>query len=332
MHENLDFINQENKDRKIEAEINKFWRDKNFKITLDGKELTLKEAYLEAVKRAKEVFSKTQKILEQEIPQDKFILYINQTENGMMQNPNIKYVDKDRLELINEAETGERTLMENYQVANIRYCLGMDKDDKRFKVFNSYQDDPSTLDLNSCVGVIFSGGEAYIKDEMNEDRKNMIQTSKQIVEKTKNLKLPRLGICFGAQLLADNSGGKVDWVYEEDHNKRITGPENIKPTNEEVLPKDLTIAENHAQDIHLGNLQAEVLALNENGALEVFQFENTLCTQGHPEVGSNRLDLGLDLNKKEESKQKIFESNIEKTREYFFIKFIKNAGEYNKNR
>lgn len=334
MKEGINFPKKETNetDENRKAELNKFWRDENFKITLDGKELTLKESYLEVVKRCKEVFNKTKEVLEQEIPHDKFILYVNQTEKGMMQNPDISLIDKDRLELINEAETGQKEVTENYQIANIRYCLGMEKEDSRFKVFNSYTDDPSTLDLTNCVGVIFSGGEAYIKDENNENRKKMIETSKKIVEETENLKLSRLGICFGAQLLASNSGGIIDWINDKDHNQRTTGSEKIKPTNQENIALNLTIAENHAQDIHLGNMQAEVLAFNQNGALEVFEFGNTTCTQGHPEVGTTRLDLGLDLNKKEESKQELFESNIEKTREYFFIGFIKNAGKYNKEK
>jgi GMP synthase-like glutamine amidotransferase len=287
MQENLNFTNQESKeDKEKRSKINKFWRDSNFKINLDGKDITLKEAYFEALKRSKEVFKKTKETLEQEIPQGKFILYVNQTQKGMMENPDIKYVDKDRLELINEAETGEKEIIESYQIANIRYCLGMEKGDERFKVFNSYTDDPSNLDLSNCVGVVFSGGEAYIKDETNEERKSMVENSNKIVSDTTDLKLPRLGICFGAQLLANNLGGKIDWVYQEDHNKRITGSEKIKSMNPE-LPTELVIAENHAQDIHLGDMQAQVLALNENGALEVFQTGNTLCTQGHPEVGSN---------------------------------------------
>lgn len=333
MKESIDFPKKETNetDEKIIAELNKFWRDENFKIILDGKELTLKESYLEVVKRCKEVFKKTKEVLEQEIPHDKFILYVNQTEEGMMESPNIKYVDKDRLELINEAETGQKKVTENYQIANIRYCLGMEKEDSRFKVFNSYTDDPSTLDLTNCVGVIFSGGEAYITDETNENRKKMIETSKKIAEETKNLKLSRLGICFGAQLLAHTLGGKVDWIYE-DHNKRTTGLEKIKPENKESLPENLQIPENHAQHILSGNMQVEILASNENGALEVFRKGNTLGTQGHPEVSTLRLDLGLDLNKVEFLKEKLFQYYIEKTREYFFIEFIKNAGKYNKEK
>ena len=150
MQENLNFTNKENQeDKEKRARINKFWRDQNFKINLDNKDITLKEAYLEALKRSKEVFKNTQATLEQEIPKDKFILYINQTETGMMQASDIKYVDKDRLELINEAETGQKQILENYQIANIRYCLGMKKGDNRLKVFNSYSDDPSTLDLSN---------------------------------------------------------------------------------------------------------------------------------------------------------------------------------------
>lgn len=333
MQENLNFTNQENQeDKEKRARINKFWRDQNFKINLDGKDITLKEAYLEALKRSKEVFKNTQATLEQEIPKDKFILYINQTETGMMEASDIKYVDKDRLELINEAETGQKQILENYQIANIRYCLGMEKDDNRLKVFNSYGDDPSTLDLSNCVGVIFSGGEAYIKDETLDKRKNMIENSSKIVEESTNLKLPRLGICFGAQILAHKAGAQIDWINKDDHNKRTTGMEKIKPTQEDNLPSGLFIPENHAQEIHLENMKAEILALNENGALEVFKYDNTICTQGHPEVGSTRLDLGLDLNNKENSKEELFKNHIEKTREYFFINFLKNAGKYNKNK
>ncbi len=324
-----EFINTQNENiEQKKSQINKFWRDSNYFLEINGQKLTLKEVYQEVLKRSKEVFKETKKYFEQ-IPKDKFILYVNQTEKGMMRNPDINYVDQDRLALINEAETGINNLTENFQVANMRYSLGIDKEDTRFKVFNSYEDNAVEFDLNNCVGVIFSGGEAYITDEEKEYRIQMIRNSRILVEKTESLELPTLGICFGAQLLADTKGGKIDWVFKEDHNLRVSGVEKINSENQNELPENLYIAENHAQGIYLNNMKAEILAKNEDQSLEVFTLgKNIICTQGHPEVGSTRLDLALDLNKKEQNKEDIFKSNIENTRKYFFIEFIKKAIEY----
>ncbi len=333
MQENFNFKNNIELEEQKRAELNKFWRDPNYFLEIDGEKLTLKECYLRALARSKEVFQKTKESFEQ-IPKDKFILYVNQTEKGMMQNESIKYIDKDRLELINEAETGSKNPEENFNIANIKYCLGVENTDPRFKVFNSYNDDLNNLDLSNCIGVVFSGGEAFIKDEVNPKRIEMISKSTEIAKEIQRKSIPTLGICFGAQLLASIDGAKVDWVSEEKKEQQgITGVYQIESIDENKLPNKLYIAENHAQEIILENGNPNILARNKDQGLEVFMLnENTLCTQGHPEVGSNRLDLGLDLNKKDDNKEIIFSNNLEKTREYFFIEFLKNAGKYNKEK
>lgn len=338
MYETLSKNIIETKESK-EARLNKYWRDPNYKIEINGEFLTLKECYERTLVRTQEIFEKTKQTLNEQIPEGKFILYVNQTKKGMMASEDINLIDKDRLEKLYQAETGNKEKSDDFQIDNIKYCLGIEKEDSRFKVFNSYNTDEEIPDLNNCIGMVFSGGEAYINGEDNPERIAMLEKSKNLIKESKKFDIPKLGICLGAQLLAHEEGAEVDWVKnEDDENERVTGMDQIiktETTIENSFIQDFNeivfIAQNHGQEIKEGIvLTGKILAKNEKGSIEVIQFpDGTICMQGHAEVGSIRMDVGMNLNEILKEPSYIFQNDLEKIRELVFPTFLKLAGAYN---
>ena len=314
MHENSIEQQLNKKER-----MNEFWENPNFKIEINGELLTLKECYEKVIKESREIFEKTKLILNESVPKDKFILYVNQTEKGMLQRIDPSLINKERLEKMREAETGKKD------------------NDSRFKVFNSYNEQESFPDLNNCVGIIFSGGEAYINGEEDQRRKNMLDRSRKIIQNLGHI--PKLGICLGAQLLAHENGMEIDWVKNQNKiNERIVGMDKIiknKDIKNSFLKNfdEITyIAENHGQEIKNSNIKnAKIIGQNERGDIEIIEFNNnTICIQGHPEVGSIRMDIGMILNEIYKNPNYIFQNNLEKTRELIFTNFIYKIKEFQK--
>ncbi|MEK7588693.1 MAG: hypothetical protein AAB438_02640 [Patescibacteria group bacterium] len=326
------------------AKINKFWRDPNFKIEIDGEALTLKENATRAVIQAKEIFEKTKEVANEEVPEGKFILYVNATYKGLMGSGDIKYVDKDRLMYVNEEDTGYKELEdgENFLDANMRYCLGFEKGDSRFKVFHGFDPDEVAPDLTDCVGVVFSGSEANVLEESIPARIEMTDKIRNLIKKSKVENIPKLGLCFGGQLLSNEEGLEIGWVKDKKGEERVAGMQTIKLTNlgksdqlSKDFPEDIQIAQNHGQEIRFTNdSKGTVLAtFLPTGAAEIINFENsnTIVFQGHIEVGKNKLSMGTSITEEDkypENIARIYQENPVKMREAVFPIFLKSVGEY----
>lgn len=338
MLENLDLKNRTQEEIEIEkakerAEVqNAFWRDQNTRIEIKGKMLTLQECHREAVQEAEEIFQGTHEVMEAEIPRGKYVLYINATISGVMSRPEIKYIDQDRLEQVREMDTGEGLPTEEFPADNIRYCLGMEKGDQRFKSLNAFKDE-LPRDLADCVGIVFSGSEANLKDEIIPEHLEMIKKVQELVKQStiSPKPIPKLGICFGAQLLAHEEGAQIDWVQKNNTNSEIVGIKEMKITEEgrnnpilEGLAGTMPVAERHEQEITNVGTDAKVLALSENGAVEIIYFpkSDSLGTQGHIEVGPGRMAIinSDPLN--------VFKTDIFEGRKRLFRAFLKNIGAY----
>jgi len=322
-----------------EALLNKYWRDPNFKIEINGEFLTLKEVYEKIIITSKEIHERTKMHFNEQIPEGKFILYVNQTFKGMMDSSELVHIDEDRLEKVRESETGSKEKNDNFAEDNIRYCFGATKEDKRLRVFNSCNPDEQIPDLTDCVGVVFSGGESYINGEENPERIAMLERSRNIINESKKIGIPKFGICLGAQLLASTEGMKIDNVKDENNTeKRITGADDITPIDQNDensflsdIKETLYIAQNHGQEIIEQEISnGKIIAKNERDGIEIIEFEDgTICIQGHPEVSSLRFDIGMILNGILKEPSYVFQNNLEKTKELFFNELIKRIGAYN---
>lgn len=317
------------------AEIqNKFWRDQETRAEIKGEMLTLKECHERATAEAREIFQGTHELMEAEIPAGKYILYINSTISGVLSRPEIKYIDQDRLEKVREMDTGEKLPTEEFQADNIRYCLGINKGDPRFKFLNAFQDDLPE-DLSDCAGIVFSGSEANLKDETIPAHLAMIKKVEDLVRRSTTLPvpIPKLGICFGAQLLAHEEGATIDWVKKNNEKEEIVGIREMKITEEgrqspilEGLAGTLPVAERHQQEISRQELPGDVnvLAESEDGAVEIIYFpqSDSLGTQGHIEVGPGRMAIISS------DPLTVFKTDIFEGRKRLFRAFLKNIGTY----
>jgi len=318
-------------------ELNKFWRDENFKIEIDGSFYTLKECYDQVVTRTKKIFHDTHEVMEQEIPKDTYILYVDATWRNMMKNPEIPLIDEDRLMKVLEAETGSAQMLpETFQADTMRYCLGFTKEDTRFKSWNPYTED-TPEDLSHCVGIVFSGSEANLKEETHPERNAMIEKVRMLIRQSKENNIPKFGICFGGQVLSNEEGSEIDWVTDAQGTRnRISGMQAIFIENNDKegidgMPQKFFVAENHEQEIKINHLpHAKILAKDAHGGNEIIRFENTntTCLQFHPEVSSNRIDIAESIKYPEKNPETIFQNDANIAREILFPLFLKEAGNF----
>lgn len=327
-----------------QADLNHFWNNPDYKILIENQELSLQECYDKIVERSENIFKETRKVALEQIPEGKYILYINSTIEGVIRNKNIKYIDKERLEKMYQSETGNPEIdPENFQERNISYCLGLTKEDKRLKAINLFKEEIPT-DLSDCVGIVFSGSEADITDEVHIERIEMTNKAKTLVQNSKKLNIPKLGICFGAQLLANEEGANIEWILDKEGNKvKITGMNEILKKDvhkSSYLPIEFNssvfyVAKNHSQRIKKESLpsDAEVVAESGNGEVEIVYFPHTniICTQFHPEVNAIRLNISESINNPQKDTSDFFIKNIEDIRSEIFPGFLKIVGNYAKN-
>lgn len=326
------------------SKFNHFWNDPDYKINIEGKNLSMKECYDKVIEQSQQIFEKTRVIALEQIPKGKYILYINSTIEGVARNKNIKYIDNERLEKMYKSETGSSEINpENFQERNMRYCLGLaEEDTDRFKTINLFKEEIPT-NLSNCVGIVFSGSEADITDEAHIERIDMTKKARTLVTYSKKLKIPKLGICFGGQLIANEAGAKIQWILDQEGNKnRITGVNEIseKETAEySTLPIEFPssvfyVAKNHGQRIERGTIPAdgEILAESKNGEVEMIYFSdtNTICTQFHPEVNPIRLDIAESMADSKKDNSEFFIKNPEEIRATLFPSFLKIVGNYSR--
>lgn len=325
--------------------LNKDWNDPDFFVEVEGKKLTIRECYDIAIQRSNKIFEETRKVALEQIPQGKYILYVNSTLGGLSRDKDIKYIDKERLECMYMAETGNSLIdPDNFQKNNMLRCLGLKEEDNRFIAINAFKDE-IPKDLSDCAGIVFSGSEADITDEAHIERVEMTDRARGLVKQSDKLQIPKLGICFGGQLLASEAGAKIEWILNEKGEKtRTTGLNIISEANTDrknMLPFEFSktsyyVAQNHGQEIIEGTIPVggEIIAKSKDGKPELIYFSdtNTICTQFHPEVNTIRLDIAEDIINNKEDRIKLFTENPDEMREILFPNYLKMAGSYIKDK
>ncbi len=312
------------------ARMNMLWRDESKKFNVSGQELSLKDCYAKSIYESHQTFEQTREVARENILEGKYILYVNSTASSIASNENIKYIDKDRLEMFYEAETGSGEIdPDNFQANNMRHCLGIEKGDPRFRSVNLTTEEIPE-DLSNCVGIVFSGSEVNVKGEDIQERIEILKKAEKIANKAIEQGIISFGICFGGQLLAKQAGAEIDWIEKNGERKSVTG---INPV---ILENSfLFSAENHKQEIKKNTLPdgAQVIAYSVNGGIEIIRFpdKGIFSVQFHPEVDPTRLDLMASMKDTDQYRGEFFSKDLNKVRSIVFPDFL-NAVGYNAKR
>ena len=149
----------------------------------------------------------------------------------------------------------------------------------RIRFLNFYRQSNFDIDIKSYQGVIILGGPQHPQDF---DKHPHLLKELEWIKKALEAELPILGICLGAQLLAQALNAKVFYL-----DKPEFGWHNIliKKENNFMLPKNdsLQVFQWHQYGFECPN-QAKLLACNNDNLAQAFSYKNTLALQFHLEV------------------------------------------------
>lgn len=141
--------------------------------------------------------------------------------------------------------------------------------------------------IYSLKGIVLSGGPASVLEKNSPD----INESNYLF--IRNLNVPILGVCYGLQLLAKKSGGKIHKakVREYGHTKVKT----LKTIMYKGCPANLNVWMSHGDSVDKLPNGFKVTARSSNGHISSFENtnENIYALQFHPEV--NHTEKGLNI-------------------------------------
>jgi len=335
MHESLNLEKIESEEAK-RARMNLIWRNESIKFNINGVELSLKDCYKKSIENSENTFKETRKVALGNIPDGKYILYVNSTINTIAKHKNIKHIDEDRLSQFYRAETGSNIIdPDNFQKNNMMHCLGLvESDNKLRSVELSKEGIPS--DLSDCVGIIFSGSEVNVEGDLEIEHIEILKKARGIAGNASELCVPQLGICFGGQMLAVHAGGEVGSIFDESGKaKRVMGitpviHRGFNNANMNSLEGSFYVAQNHGQEIIKETLpsNASILAFSDKGGVEMVLFpdSNIFSVQFHPEVDPTRLDLFASLNDTDQNRAEFFSKDLNKIRSLLFPDFLNTVG------
>jgi len=140
-------------------------------------------------------------------------------------------------------------------------------------------------DNEDIIGVILSGSPFSVNDE-----KAFKPDLSQIRDK-----FPILGICYGAQLLVDQSGGAVEKSDTREYGRAQLTPTKTYDALMKGLPKSATVWMSHGDTITELPKNFHVIAKTDDVANAAFKIadEETYGVQFHPEVAHT--EIGTEL-------------------------------------
>lgn len=325
------------------AEVNRTWRNGDYKIFVKSEQesLTLPECYDRDIVRAKEIFNKVEAVANQTIQADKYLLFVDMANPGGMGHVNVKLADPDRLAKMYEAETGSPDLTQDFQSANMRYCFGFKPGDARFRTVKPFHESLPT-NLKDCVGIILSGSEANIKDEVIPARVKMIERVTELVKMGKQQNIPMFGICFGSQLLSSIFRAEIAWIKESPHeNDEETGLVLLHKTTAGMLPSsplaqlpnEFYVHANHKQEVIKDSMpdELEILASSDTSQVQIVQLKASdmvLAIQNHIECGDTRADVLNNIHDIVTDDPELFQGKSTLAREVLCPYFLRTAGKY----
>lgn len=321
-------------------EYNPYWNTE-YRFKINERDFTLKEYYDYAIMQEEEYFKEMQEFAKEKIPEGKFILFIDSVIAGTSGHPNKKHIDSGRWEKMIRSETGEieNTRHQDFQTENMKHCLGLETNTDKLIMWSPFSDD-KIPDLSNCVGIVLSGSEINLFDEKIKKNIQATEKVKKVLKETVNKKIPKLGICFGGQILAEKNGAKINFVKDQNNqNTRITGLHPVLKTKNQInlpyeIPEEIYVPENHEQQIVKKTIpkDAKIIAESKDSP-EILLCEKDgveIIVQFHPEVGPLRLDVAMNMAEKKEEPEKILEKYNIKIKEIIFKNFLHFVGDYAK--
>ena len=129
---------------------------------------------------------------------------------------------------------------------------------------------------DAIKGVILSGSPCSVRDE----------ESPRIDLESITAKLPVLGVCYGAQLLAQEYGGEVKASTTREYGRAIMDEINMENPLFNGLPVGSQVWMSHGDTITKLPENAEIIASTSSVKVAAFKFtdRNTYAIQFHPEV------------------------------------------------
>lgn len=161
---------------------------------------------------------------------------------------------------------------------------------------------PTDAELAKFDGIVLSGSRHGVYDE-----KKWIQELQDLVRRAHDRKQRMLGVCFGAQLIAQALGGKVaqspfGWEAGARSIRVDVDKLSRRPYGSSNLSSSFRVCELHQDAIEELPVGAELLGSSPNCRHELYAVgDNILGVQGHPEftpescldLVQTRIDVGV---------------------------------------
>ncbi|NQV90073.1 type 1 glutamine amidotransferase [Candidatus Uhrbacteria bacterium] len=190
-----------------------------------------------------------------------------------------------------DAKRAEMNLTRTCELDWFRSTLNLNQDSTRIKLISAADD---VLPTECCYSGVIIGGSAHSVYE-NSD---WIQELKQFIQKIHHLDIPLLGICFGAQLIAESFGGQIKKgkKLEAGLIEVQLSPAGIQDPLFKDVERTFDIYSYHGDEIfHLpDHTDIQILASNQDYSVQAFRIGlHTRGVQFHPEIGRRRIEEAL---------------------------------------
>lgn len=173
----------------------------------------------------------------------------------------------------------------------------LDKRGLRYREVNLYEGEiPKNLD--GCGGLIIMGGPMNVYEE---DEYPFLKEEDRLIKEALSKKIPIIGICLGAQLMAKAAGAKVTKGGKKEigwYPLYLTEEAKTDPVFR-GLPKEVEVFQWHGDtfDIPKGAVRLASSGLFPNQAFRI--GDNAYAFQFHIEVTSDIIKSWIDINEEE---------------------------------
>jgi GMP synthase (glutamine-hydrolysing) len=142
--------------------------------------------------------------------------------------------------------------------------------------------------LNNFRAMILGGSGEFNISNWPADVENSVMRIKPLVEEAIKKDFPTLGICFGHQLIAEATGGKVIADPAQAESGTIEIIQNKAGPSSEIfknMPSKFYVVAGHKDSVIKKPKNAKTLAYSTKGKYQAFQYKNNIFTvQFHPEL------------------------------------------------
>lgn len=162
--------------------------------------------------------------------------------------------------------------------------------------------------LEGTEKVLISGSKWSVYEEIPWKKK-----LEQLYQTLANNNISTYAVCFGAQFLAEFLGGKVT----KNPNGTEFGSVHVCLTDAgkrhqllEGFDQQKHVHATHNDHIEVLPSQCELLAYNDNTAVQVFHYQNFFATQFHPDIPLGEINHLLEMRKEKYQKEGVIKDDV----------------------